>query len=164
MAYQAIVHGARGLAFFGGDLTQVARPVDAQLGWNWTFWSQVLGPLLGELTSPSIAPALIAPNAKHGVTTSAAGVEIATRDDGEFLYVIAVRRGGGTSRVQFGGLPRRSNGSPIPGGEVLFEYEQEPLPPPIQSDRQTFRTVRATNGRFRDWLGQHDVRIYRFHR
>ena len=41
MAYQAIVAGARGLMFFGGHLTQVARPADADAGWNWTFWEQV---------------------------------------------------------------------------------------------------------------------------
>lgn len=52
----------------------------------------------------------------------------------------------------------------MPGGDVLFEYEQEPLPPPIQPDRQTFRSVRAANGRFQDWLGTHDARIYRFRR
>ena len=164
MAYQAIVHGARGLAFFGGHLTQIARPADAELGWNWTFWSRVLQPLLGELTSDSIAPALIAPNARSAVKASAAGVELATREDAGLLYVIAVRRGAGTSQVTFSGLPRKRNGRPITGGEVLFEYEQQPLPPPIRSDRQTFRTVRAANGRFRDWLGQHDVRVYRFRR
>src|SRR5437870_129704 len=59
MAYQAVVDGARGLVFFGGQLTQVMRPRDAQLGWNWTFWELVLRPLLVELTSPSILPALI---------------------------------------------------------------------------------------------------------
>jgi hypothetical protein len=32
MAYQAIVAGARGLVFFGGDLAQVMRPVDAAQG------------------------------------------------------------------------------------------------------------------------------------
>jgi hypothetical protein len=164
MAYQAIVQGARGLAFFGGHLTAIARPADAELGWNWTFWERVLQPLLGELTSDSIAPALIAPKAGRAVKTSAAGVELATREDGSVLYVIAVRRGGGTSQVGFSGLPRKRNGKPITGGEVLLEYEQEPLPPPIRSDRQTFRTVSAANGRFRDWLGQHDVRVYRFRR
>ena len=61
MAYQAIVNGARGLAFFGGHLTQIARPADAQAGWNWTFWERVLRPLLEELTSDSVAPALVAP-------------------------------------------------------------------------------------------------------
>ena len=60
MAYQAIVNGARGLIFFGGQLTQVMRPRDAQLGWNWTFWDLVLRPLLVELTSPSVLPALMA--------------------------------------------------------------------------------------------------------
>ena len=164
MAYQAIVHGARGLSFFGGHLTQIARPADAELGWNWTFWNQVLRPLLTELTSDSVAPALIAPNARRGVKTRAAGVEIATREDANFLYVIAVRRSSGTSQVSFTGLPSKRNGRPMTGGEVLFEYEQEPLPPPIEPDRQTFRTVRSADGRFRDWLGQHEVRIYRFRR
>jgi hypothetical protein len=164
MAYQAIVHGARGLSFFGGHLTQIARPADAKLGWNWTFWSRVLQPLLGELTSPSIAPALSAPNAKRGVKTTAAGVELLTREDGNVLYVIAVRRSSSTSQVSFTGLPRKRNGRPLTGGEVLFEYEQAPLPPPIRPEKQTFRTVRAANGGFRDWLGQHDVRVYRFQR
>lgn len=164
MAYQAIVHGARGLSFFGGHLTQIARPADAELGWNWTFWNQVLQPLLGELTSDSIAPALIAPNARRAVKTRAAGVELLTRQDADYIYLIAVRRSGGTSQVTFTGLPNRRNGRPPTGGEVLFEYEQQPLPPPIQSAHQTFRTVRASNGRFRDWLGQHDVRVYRFQR
>ena len=164
MAYQAIVHGARGLSFFGAHLTQIARPADAQLGWNWTFWDQVLQPLLGELTSDTIAPALIAPTAERAVKTRTAGVELVTRQDAKFVYVIAVRRGGGTSQVSFTGLPTRRSRRPMTGGEVLFEYEQEPLPPPIQPDRQTFRTVRAANGRFRDWLGQHDVRVYRFRR
>lgn len=164
MAYQAIVHGARGLSFFGGHLTQIARPADAQLGWNWTFWSEVLQPLLGELTSDSVAPALIAPNARRAVKTRAAGVELVTRQDADYVYVIAVRRSGGTSRVSFTGLPNKKSGRPFTGGEVLFEYEQEPLPPPVEPGHQTFRTVRAANGRFRDWLGQHDVRVYRFQR
>src|SRR2546423_6248028 len=60
MAYQAIVNGARGLIFFGGQLTQVMRPRDAQLGWNWTFLEQVLRPLMVELTLPSVLPALTA--------------------------------------------------------------------------------------------------------
>jgi hypothetical protein len=164
MAYQAIVHGARGLSFFGGHLTQIARPADAQLGWNWTFWSQVLQPLLGELTSDSVAPALIAADVPRAVKTSAAGVDLVTRQDGNYVYVIAVRSGSGTSQVSFTGLPNKKNGRPFTGGEVLFEYEQEPLPPPVEPGHQTFRTVRAAKGRFRDWLGQHDVRVYRFQR
>ena len=164
MAYQAIVNGARGLAFFGGHLTQVARPADAQAGWNWTFWELVLRPLLAELTSTAVAPALLVPDSRRGVKASAKDVQLVTREAGGLLYVIAVRRGSATSRVEFGGLPAKRNGRPITGGQVLFEYVQEPLPPPIEPNRQAFRTVAAANGRFRDWLGQHDVRIYRFRR
>ena len=61
MAYQAIVHGARGLIFFGGHMTEVCTPDDAAAGWNWTFWRQVLRPLIHELSSPELHPALLAP-------------------------------------------------------------------------------------------------------
>ena len=152
MAYQAIANGARGLAFFGGHLTQIASPADAQAGWNWMFWELVLRPLLEELTSSSVAPALVAPDAR-AVKASTKDVELVTREADGFLYVIAVRRGSGTSRVGFTGLPRRRDGQPITGGEVLFEYEQG-----------AFRTVSVADNRFRDWFAQHDARVYRFQR
>jgi len=162
MAYQAIIHGARGLSFFGGHLTEIASPADAQAGWNWTFWERVLRPLLGELTSSALAPALVAPNAPHPVKASATNVELVTREEAGLLYVIAVRRGSGTSMVRINGLPSRRDGTPIPGGQVLFEYDQEPLPPPVDPQHQIFRTISVTNGGFRDWFGQHDAHIYRF--
>jgi hypothetical protein len=161
MAYQAIINGARGLIFFGGDLTPVMRPRDAQAGWNWTFWQLVLRPLLIELASPSVRPALVAP-AVAGVKASAADVELTARDDGTFLYVIAVRRGAATNRVQFTRLPRRRNGTPIAGGEVVFEYAQAPLPPPPDPTKQVFRRIAAGNDGFSDWFGPHDTHVYRF--
>jgi hypothetical protein len=162
MAYQAIVKGARGLIFFGGQLTQVMRPRDAQLGWNWTFWEQVLRPLLVELTSPSVLPALTAPVASAVVTASAADVELTARRSGNTLHVIAVRRGGSTSRVTISGLPAKQGGAPLSAGQVMFEYTQDPLPPPIQPDKQQFRYVQVANGSYRDWFGPHDVHVYRF--
>ena len=159
MAYQAIVNGARGLVFFGGHLTQVAPPEDAAAGWNWTFWNEVLRPLVAELTSAAVAPALVAPNAKAAVKPSTVDVELVTRDDGRFLYVIVVRRKGTTNVVTFTGLPRT-----IASGEVLHEYVQKPLPPPIGAGKQVFRTVGVANGRFDDWLAPHDARVYRFRR
>lgn len=162
MAYQAIVNGARGLVFFGGQLTQVMRPRDAQLSWNWTFWDLVLRPLLVELTSPSVLPALIAPVAQAAVTASAADIELAARRSGNFLYVIGVRRGGTTSRVTFSGLPPKQGGAQLTVGQVMFEYAQDPLPPPIQPDKQQFRYVQVQNGSFKDWFGPHDVHVYRF--
>jgi hypothetical protein len=162
MAYQAIVNGARGLVFFGGDLTPVMRPRDAQLGWNWTFWELVLRPLLIELGSPSVRPALIAP-AVSRVRASAADVELTARDDGTYLYVIAVRRSGTlTNRVTFSGLPRRHNGTHIGAGEVVFEYAQAPLPPPTDPAKQAFRRVIVANDSYSDWFGPHDTHVYRF--
>jgi hypothetical protein len=162
MAYQAIVNGARGLMFFGGHLTQVMRPVDARAGWNWTFWETVLRPLFAELSSTAVAPALTGREGPAGVTASAQDVELTTRQEGRFLYVIAVRRGGATSRVAISGLPRKRDGTAITGGQVLFEYVQEPVPPPIQPNRQAFRSVGVSSGTFRDWFGPHDAHVYRF--
>src|SRR4029077_18465991 len=116
MAYQAIVAGARGLAFFGGHLTQVMRPADARAGWNWTFWELVLKPLLLELTSTAVEPAVVAPKAKAAVTATEPDVELSARQAGGFIYVIAVRRGAATSEVPFSGLP-----ATVGGGQTLFE-------------------------------------------
>ena len=161
MAYDAIICGARGLMFFGGHLTQASRPADARAGWNWAFWEQVLRPLLEELSSTAVAPALVA-QAGPRVTSSAKDVDLVTRRDGRFLYLLAARRGGATTRVGFTGLPRKLDGSPLRGGQVLFEYVQEPLPPPIGAGRQVFRSVSVASGGFRDWFGPHDVHVYRF--
>jgi hypothetical protein len=162
MAYQAIVNGARGLAFFGGHLTQVATPADAKAGWNWTFWDRVLRPVIVELTSADVKPALVAPNARAVVKPSAQDVEVVTRQDGRTLYVIAVRRGGATSVVTFTGLPSKADGQRLTRGEVLHEYVQAPPPPPIGAGQQVFRTIAAANAGFKDWLGPHDARVYRF--
>ena len=156
MAYQAIVAGARGLVFFGGHLVQVASPRDAELGWNWSFWEQVLRPLVTELSS---SPAIAAPRAKRQIAASTADVDLVTRSDAEFTYVIAVRRKGATSVVTFSGLP-----AAVKEVDVLGEWVQRPLPPPIGAGSQQFRLVPAESGRFRDWLAPHDARVYRYRR
>ena len=109
-----------------------------------------------------MGPALVAADAKPQVRSSTKDVEALTRRDGRFLYVLAVRRGGATSRVGFTGLPKKLNGTPLSGGQVLFEYAQEPPPPPIGAGRQAFRSVSVAAGGFRDWLGPHDARVFRF--
>jgi hypothetical protein len=159
MAYQAIVAGARGLVFFGGHLTQVASPADAELGWNWSFWQQVLRPLVAELSSAAVAPALVAPRAGTQVKASTADVELVTHADATHLYVIAVRRKGATSIVTFRGLPAK-----LRHGEVLGEWVQRPLPPPIGAGSQVPRPVDVDGGAFTDWLAPHDARVYRFKR
>ena len=157
MAYQAIANGARGLVFFGGHLTEVMSPADARAGWNWTYWERALRPLVQELSSDSLAPALVAPAAATKVTASSAELELAVRKANGFLFVIAARRGGGTTRVTLRGLP-----AAVKGGQVLFEYVQDPAPPPIDPTRQKFRSVAVTGGAFTDWFAAHDVHVYRF--
>jgi hypothetical protein len=161
MALQAILNGARGLVFFGGHLTQVCTPEDADAGWNWTFWARVLRPLVRELSSDDVRPALVAPAAKAAVKAGVTGVEVATRQDGRTLWVLAARRDGGTSTVGFSGLPSRHDGQQLTRGEVLSEWVQEPPPPPL-TGRQTLRTVAVQDRGFRDWFGPLDARIYRF--
>jgi hypothetical protein len=156
MAYQAIVNGARGLVFFGGHLPEVMSPADARAGWNWTFWREALEPLVRELSSDSLAPALAAPAARARVAAGT-GVEVAARQAGTFLYVIAARSSAATSQVRITGLPKS-----IRGGQVLFEYVQDPPPPPIDPTKQKFRSVAVSGGAFRDWFGPHDVHVYRF--
>jgi len=163
MAYEAIVNGARGLIFFGGHLTAVMRPEDAASGWNWTFWRRVLRPVVSELASPDLQPALVAPNASAAVTTQPANaqIELVTRRTASHLYVIAVRIAGATSLVGFGGLPRKNDGTPLTSGEVLFEYVQQPLPPPA-GGRQIPRPIGVSGGAFRDWFATYDAHVYRF--
>ncbi len=159
MAYEAIVNGARGLVFFGGHLTDVMTPEDAASGWNWTFWRRVLRPVVSELASPDLRPALLAPNAPDRVVTSPRtnDVELVARRAAGHLYVIAVRRSGGVSEIGISGLPKQ-----LTSGEALFEYAQSPLPPPNRPGRQAPRRVAVANGSFRDWFALHDVHVYRF--
>jgi hypothetical protein len=159
MAYQAIANGARGLVFFGGHLTEVMSPADATAGWNWTFWTQALRPLVQQLSSSSLAPALVAPAAKVNVTSSSKDVELAVRQTDAFTYVIAVRRGGGTTQVKLSGLP-----SAVRGGQVLFEFVQDAPPPPVVAANQKFRSVTVSGGSFSDWFAPHDAHVYRFPR
>ncbi len=166
MAYQAIVNGARGLMFFGGHLTQVCTPEDARAGWNWTFWQQTLGPLVAELASPELQPALLSTNARTVTvkthTSGATDVELVTRRGAGYFFVIAVKRGGDAVTVDFVGLPPKRDGTPIKSGEALFEYVQAPPPPPMQPAKQVHRPVAVADGGFRDTFAPHDVHVYRF--
>ena len=88
MAYQAIVAGASGLVFFGGDITRAMTPADAENGWNWTFWHTVLKHVVQELTSTAVGPALVAPPATVTVKADATDVRLVAREADGFLYLI----------------------------------------------------------------------------
>jgi hypothetical protein len=146
MTYQAIINGARGLIYFGGNLAKAMSPEDAALGWNWTFWDRVLQPVVEEVGSHSpLAPALVAPVSKLPIkVNNGQGVEFCVREVGPDLYILACKREGATLNVEFTNLPFADG-----LGEVMYESP---------------RTVEAAHGRFTDWFGPFEVHVYHFKR
>ncbi|MDW8309309.1 MAG: hypothetical protein RMK20_08040 [Verrucomicrobiales bacterium] len=144
MAYQAIIHGARGLMFFGGNIAASLNSRDAPHGWNWTYWEEVLRRVVQQLGVHSpLAPALVAPESTlpirvHGSTN----IEFCVREVPPYLYILACSRGGPTTNVTFTGLPLSAG-----YGELLFEAP---------------RSVMAAGGAFTDWFAPFEVHAYRF--
>jgi hypothetical protein len=146
MTYQAIINGARGLIYFGGNVEQAMTPEDAKLGWNWTFWRRVLRPVLEEVGNNSpLAPVLVAPDSKLPIRIKGAGdVEFCVREVGSDIYILACKREGETIEVEFSGLPDWAG-----KGQVMYESP---------------RTIEAKKGKFTDWFAPFDVHVYRFSR
>jgi hypothetical protein len=147
MTYQAIINGARGIVYFGGQLPQTLNERDTPLGWNWTYWDDVLRRMVEEIGDHSpLQPALVAANSKQSVQvvreTSAAAVECLVRETADHWFLLACKRSGATDEVEFTGLPPQ-----ISGGEVLFEAP---------------RKVQANAGRLKDWFAPYEVHVYRF--
>lgn len=144
MAYDAIVNGARALAFYGGAVTGCWNATDSRYGWNWTFWQTVLKRLVQELSASSaIEPALLHAATSKYVASSDGTTEAVLRqgtsvDD---LWLIAARSGVGTAQVKLSGLPPW-----VHTGSVYTEN----------------RTVTASGGSFRDTFGQWGVHVYHF--
>jgi hypothetical protein len=143
MIYDAILNGARSLAFYGGNLPQCWNATDAAHRWSWTYWREVLGPLVREIAAISpLAPALVNPATTVVLPTSDPTVQaIARRGAGGDLWVIAARSGEGSQPVTIGGLP--FSGST---GEVYTE------------NRVAVRAGDALTDSFARW----DVHVYRF--
>ena len=143
MAYDAIINGARSLAFYGSNIPGCWNATDRQYGWNWTFWTNVLKPLVGELDSGSaIAPALLNPASTKALTTTDPSTEAISRTgaDGD-TWVIAARNGTGSQPVTISGLPTN-----LGTGDVYTEN----------------RKVTASNGTLTDSFNQWSVHVYRF--
>jgi hypothetical protein len=143
MLYDAILNDARSLAFYGGNNPNCWSATDSQYGWNWTFWSTVLKPLLGEINSLSpLAPALVNPATTQTLTANDATTQAISRQgNAGDLWVIAARRGPGTARVTIGSLP-----AAVSTGTVYTEG----------------RSITVTNGSFTDDFAQWGVHVYHF--
>jgi hypothetical protein len=145
MIYDAIINGARALAFYGGNNPKCWGPLDALGGWNWTFWNDVLEPLVREIGGASpIAPALLQPGTTRWLKSSDPSTQaISRRGRGGELWVIAARNGAASEVVTLTGLPRWARRA-----EVYTEG----------------RSVGAANGVLTDRFDQWSVHVYRFPR
>jgi hypothetical protein len=136
MAYDAIMHGARALFFFGGDNPHCFTPADDPLGWNWTYWQQ-LAPLIRQLapTSP-LYPALLAPSTGIGLHSNDAKIKVISRTttNGQ-VWILAENRSSHSHRAVISGLPR--------GTTTVTRF------PSGRTKAATHRTIRAT---FRPWV------------
>ena len=143
MLYDAILNGARSVAFYGGNNPNCWTANDRQYGWNWSFWSSVLKPLLGEINSLSpLAPALVnSATTKTLPANDATTQAISRQGNAGDLWVIAARHGPGTARVTIGALP-----AAVSTGTVYTEG----------------RSIAVSNGSFTDDFAQWGVHVYHF--
>ena len=145
MTYQAIINGARGLIFFGGNLSETLSAADRPYGWNWTFWRRVLRPVIEEVGDHGpLAAALVAPDSKLPIKVRGGdGIEWCARQVGGELYILACCRDPQkTALIEFTGLPATAG-----DGEVVYESP---------------RKVAALNGAFKDWFAPYEVHVYKF--
>jgi hypothetical protein len=146
MVYQSIIHGARGLLFFGGHVAQGLNGRDKLLGWNWTYYERVLKPVLDELKPGSpLHAALIAPASKIQLQAEGAdNIEFLVREAGPRIFVLAAKREGAAAEIKFSGLP-----AGLKFERTLYEEPRKP---------------KEFAGGFSDWFGPNEVHVYSFTR
>jgi hypothetical protein len=143
MVYDAIINGARALAFYGGNNPKCWSPEDAARGWNWTYWDSVLEPLVREIGAASpLAPALVQPGTTRWLRTSDPTTQaISRRGAGGDLWVLASRSGEDTEAVTISGLPKWATTADV--------YREG-------------RSIEAAAGTLVDDFGRWGVHVYRF--
>lgn len=144
MLYDAIINGARGVAFFGGNIPHCWNRVDRRYGWNWTFWNRTLSQLIEQIGSHSpLAPALDNPASTHFLATSDPGTEAISRfvstRAGTQVWVIAARSTTGIAHVSISGIPSSAKTATV--------YRER-------------RTVRVADETLRDTFRQWQVHVY----
>jgi hypothetical protein len=145
MIYDAIINGARALAFYGGANPKCWGASDGLRGWNWTFWESVLEPLVREIGAGSpLAPALVQPGTTRWLQSSDPTTQAISRRgrDGD-LWVVASRSGEESEEVTLSGLPKWAKRA-----EVYTEG----------------RLVEAAGGVLWDSFDRWAVHVYRFRR
>jgi hypothetical protein len=146
MIYDAIINGARGLSFFGGENPACWDLSDKETGWNWTFWNTTLAPLIKEIKARSpLGPVLRSPDSTRDLSTADPTTEAISRavatPAGPQLWVIAARSGRGARPVTITGLPRTAKWASV--------YAEN-------------RAVRVVDGTLTDRFARWQVHVYRF--
>lgn len=142
MIYDAIVNGARNLAFYGGNNPNCWNATDSAHGWNWTFWGDVLKGLIQEINGISpLAPALVNTASNRVLTTGDGTTQAISRNGAasDELWIVAARSGTGTQPVTISGLPPT-----VTTGSVYAEG----------------RSVPVVNGSLTDSFDQWGVHVY----
>jgi Ca2+-binding RTX toxin-like protein len=141
MVYDAIINGARSLAFYGGNNPDCWNADDTAHQWSWAFWNGVLRGLVGEISAISpIAPALVNADTAQTLSASDPTTEVIARGgNANDLWVFAARAGAGTQPVTISGLPATAT-----AGDVYTEG----------------RSVPVANGSLTDTFDQWGVHVY----
>jgi hypothetical protein len=141
MIYDAIINGARSLAFYGGNNPDCWSGTDSQYQWSWSFWNSTLRNLVGEVSSISpLAPALVDPGSTTVLSTNDPASEVISRaGDAGDLWVIAAHAAATSGSVTISGLP-----SGVTTADVYTEG----------------RTVGVVGGALTDTFGPWDVHVY----
>ena len=144
MIYDAILNGARSIAFFGGNDPDCWNgTTDDAHAWNWTFWDTVLAGLVREIGALSpLAPALVNADTTRALAVTDPSTQAIARagNDGD-VWVIAARSGGGSLPVTISGVAATAT-----TGSVYTEG----------------RSVSVAGGAFTDTFDRWAVHVYHF--
>lgn len=121
MTYQSFICGAKGIHWFGFPLCLNEK--NAPYGWNWTYWYEVLKPLLSEFKKGTeLNKVLVAP--RNDLKLEVEGADdleyLARKVDGK-IYVLAAKREKPTASIKFSGLGISGT------ADVMFENRKVPV-------------------------------------
>ena len=102
MVYDAIINGTRGLTFYGGHLINCMNARDRALGWNWTYWDNVLGRIVREIAPHMpLHAALVSPGTGVGLRNQQQTVAggFSRHVNGNLWVIVANREGKRNIRI-----------------------------------------------------------------
>lgn len=128
MMYQALINGAKGIHWFGFPLALSEK--DSPYGWNWTYWFDVLKPLISEIKKGTeLNGVLVAPENDMKLKVEGADdLEYLARKVGDKIYVLAAKREKPEAAVKLSGLGMSGI------ADVMFENRSIPVIDGVISD------------------------------